>query len=64
LVAAVTYRVETEIKTSYYDFVSPYLSHNELFYGKCLGMLLTELKEEENLEWDVLYWSQMEASIL
>jgi hypothetical protein len=56
LLTAVVYWVEDgEVKHSYFDYVSSYLSHNDYFYGESLQMLLIHLKEEMNLELKRLY---------
>ena len=36
----------------YYDFVSEYLGHNNVFYNKCMRMLLDQLKDDDVLPFD------------
>ena len=52
LIAAVFFKQAMEetgefrLVKKYYDFVSEYLGHNNIFYIKCMAILLDELKQE------------------
>ena len=39
----------------YYDFVSEYLGHNNVFYNKCMAILLDQLKTDIPFEFSKLY---------
>jgi len=39
----------------YYDFVSEYLGHNNVFYNKCMAILLDQLKTDVPFEFSKLY---------
>ena len=40
------------MQKKYYDFVSEYLGHNNVFYNKCMRMLLDQLKDDDVLPFD------------
>ena len=45
LVATVWFKNKNgDVVKQHFDFVSPYLSHNDLFYVKCFGLLMDELQ--------------------
>jgi len=47
LIASVFYKNdEGELVKFYYDFVSEYLGHNNVFYAKCMVILLDELNHK------------------
>ena len=60
LVAVVFYKESVEVDgvtkprlaKKYYDFVSEYLGHNNVFYNKCMRMLLDQLKDDDVLPFD------------
>jgi hypothetical protein len=44
LVVTVFYRNDdNEVVKTYYDFISEYLGHNNIFYEKCMKILLEKL---------------------
>jgi len=64
LIATVFYKDSTilegedndpKLVKKYYDFVSEYLGHNNVFYMKCMTILLDQLKEDVPFEFKKLY---------
>ena len=65
LVAVVYWRRKPEAGTDepedgvvdhfYYDFVSKYLGHNGMFFGKCLDRLMKYLIDEREMNIEVMY---------
>ena len=46
---------ESILVKKYYDFVSEYLGHNNVFYNKCMAILLDQLKTDIPFEFSKLY---------
>jgi hypothetical protein len=55
LVATVFYQEGKTLEKRYYDFVSEYLGHNNVFYGKCMTILLDELQNTLKQNISTLY---------
>ncbi len=56
LISTVFYKSSTnELQKIYYDFVSEYLGHNSIFYQKCFGILIEELKSTLNVDINAFY---------
>jgi hypothetical protein len=59
LVAVVFYKHSADgeliLVKNYYDFVSEYLGHNNVFYNKCMNVLLDELKTKIPFEFTKMY---------
>jgi hypothetical protein len=55
LTAVVHWMEDGELKHTYFDYVSSYLSHNDFFYGKSLQMLLAHLKDDMHLDLNRVY---------
>ena len=43
LVAAIWYILDDKVENCYFDFVSSYISHNDVFYAKCYAILMEQL---------------------
>jgi hypothetical protein len=46
---------ETRLVKKYYDFVSEYLGHNNVFYNKCMVILLDQLKTDIPFKFNKIY---------
>ena len=46
---------EPRLIKKYYDFVSEYLGHNNVFYMKCMTILLDELKTAVPFKINMIY---------